>query len=395
MRPGEDDGAVIARIGALSAVAGEFGLATPCGWGRLAMKDVPALLEAHARLSRPVGHPNGYEASFSWPEGVARIPDDDWTQAALDTFGVRYDAVDTHGWYHNLDPTVEQLATHLSPGDLLIDFSGGTGILLNRLFLRIFDRPIGALIVDASQKFLRVAVEHFHEDTRVGVRLLRYLKEERRLQLLDEVLEPPLLDRKADAIVSTNAIHLYTNLDETLEAWARVLQPGGRVFINSGNVRNPDAATNEWILDETVYVVHEVATGIVRTNPRFEKYCDVLLDEDRVGRYLEYRDRVFVPPRPLDLYVHALGCAGFDVVEVTKETITATIDDWFDLLTAYHESVLGWVGGTEKIDGSPPSEEAVADRLALIKESLDAIFGARPEFRCCWTYIQAVCRGDA
>ena len=44
----------------------------------------------------------------------------------------------------------------------------------------------------------------------------------------------------------------------------RALRPGGTVFINSGNIRNPRARANEWILDETVWVINEVAEGLVR-----------------------------------------------------------------------------------------------------------------------------------
>ena len=392
---GDEEAATRARIAALSELVGEFGVATSCGWGRLATTHVDALLETHSRHSRALAGAGDVRPAFDWPAGVSRIPDEEWTQAPLDTFGLRYDSVDAHGWYRNLDPTVTQLARDLQDGDLLIDFSGGTGILLNRLLMRIFDRPVGVLIVDASQKFLRVAVEHFREDPRVGVRLLRYLREQNRLEFMDEVLGPALLERQADAIVSTNAVHLYTNLDETLASWARVVRPGGRLYINSGNLRNPDAAANEWILDETVYVVHEVATGIARTKPRYQAYRDVLHDAERLQKYLDFRDRVFAPPRPLELYTSALHEAGFDVVGVTHETIAADVDDWFDLLTAYHEPVLGWVGGTEKVDGVAPSEEAVADRLALIRDSLDAIFGHRPGFKCCWTYIEGRRREDS
>jgi hypothetical protein len=35
------------------------------------------------------------------------------------------------------------------------------------------------------------------------------------------VVGPGLLDRGADAITSTSAIHLYYDLDETLASWAR------------------------------------------------------------------------------------------------------------------------------------------------------------------------------
>jgi len=49
-----------------------------------------------------------------------------------------------------------------------VDYSGGTGILLDRLKLRIFDRKAGILIADASPRFLRVALEKFAKDQRVG-----------------------------------------------------------------------------------------------------------------------------------------------------------------------------------------------------------------------------------
>jgi hypothetical protein len=41
------------------------------------------------------------------------------------------------------------------------------------------------------------------------------------------------------------------------------------------------------------------------------------------------------------------------------------------------------------VDGRPPSKEAVADRLGLIRHSMDILFGGRTGFRACWTYITA------
>jgi hypothetical protein len=161
------------------------------------------------------------------------------------------------------------------------------------------------------------------------------------------------------------------------------------VRINSGNIRNPQAAENEWIIDETVYVVHEVATGLVRTDPRYEPYRAVLDEPDRMQAYLAYRDRVFLAPRPLEVYVEALLGSGLTVDEVTERTIEADVQEWYEFLAAYADAVLGWVGGSEKVDGVPASPEAAADRLALLRAALDVIFGGRPTFLCCWTYISA------
>ena len=114
--------------------------------------------------------------SFDWG-GLERIPDEDWVSQPADAFGLHYDTVENHGWYRNLDLTVEQLAQDLGDGQVLIDYSGGTGILLDRLRLQIGDRRIGMVIVDSSPKFLRIALDRFRSDERVAFRRLRYLKE--------------------------------------------------------------------------------------------------------------------------------------------------------------------------------------------------------------------------
>jgi ubiquinone/menaquinone biosynthesis C-methylase UbiE len=315
------------------------------------------------------------------------VPDEEWASESVDTFGLAYDTVEHHGWYRNLDWTVEQLASALTDGQLLVDYSGGTGILLDRLKLRVFDRAIGMLIVDSSAKFLRVAVEKFKTDERVGFRLIRYLKDRRRLQYMDEVFEPPLLDRGVDVIVSTNAIHLYFDLPQTLQSWARVLKPEAKVFINSGNIRNPNARPNEWILDETVWVIHEVAEGLVRTDPKYARYRPALDDSERMAAHMAHRDKVFLAPRPLAYYLETLESEGFAIDAVTDRTILASVDDWFELMSAYHEAVLGWVGGSVKVDGKPPTEDAIRDRLDLIRHSIDVLFGGRKDFKACWTYI--------
>src|SRR5262245_59787900 len=386
LQPGEAHDVTRRRIATAAEAVPEFGLATPCGWGRLPPRLVPELIAAHAELTRAVGDPARHRGfAFDWGD-FQRIPEEDWVEQPVDAFGLHYDTVENHGWYRNLDLTVEQLAADLADGQVLIDYSGGTGILLDRLRLRIFDRQVGMLIVDSSPKFLRVALDRFRSDARVAFRRLTYLKDERRLQYVDEVVPPGF---QADTLVSTNAIHLYDDLDNTLRGWARVLRPGAKVRINSGNLRNPRAAENEWIIDETVYVVHEVATGIVRTDDRYARYRPVLEDEDRLLAYLDYRDRVFLAPRPLEYYEDALRRAGFELDETTERTIEADVEEWYEFLAAYADAVLGWVGGSAKVDGEAASEEAAADRLRLLHDSLVVIFGGRPTFRSVWTYITA------
>jgi ubiquinone/menaquinone biosynthesis C-methylase UbiE len=378
------------RLAVARRFVADFGIATECGWGRRAPATVPELLRLHRELSDAVHQPRDLSSRFQWVNGFERVPDEDWTRQPVDTFGLHYDTVENHGWYRNLDPTVEDLARQLGEGDVLIDYSGGTGILLDRLKLRIFDRQVGMLIVDSSPKFLRVALDKFGHDERVAFRLLRWLKEPGRLQFLEEVLEPALLTRGVDALASTNAIHLYLDLPETVASWARVLRPGGRVFVQSGNIRNPHARPSEWILDETVWAIHEVATGLVRNDPRYAAYRPLLDDEARMQAHVAYRDRVFLPVRPLDYYLRCFQHAGFAVEDVAARTIEARVEDWFQFLSAYHEGVLGWVGGSARVDGRAAGDDAVRDRLALIRHSMDTLFGGRQAFRCCWTYIECV-----
>jgi SAM-dependent methyltransferase len=363
-----------------------FGAASDCGWGRGGSTAVDILLELHRDVSQslPAADLSG---GFAWPDGFVRVPDEEWTKAEVHESGVAYDNVDEHGWYSNLNTIVDLLAAHLRDGDLLMDYSGGTGILLDRLRLRIFDRQVGVLIVDAGAKFLRVAHDKYQDDPLVALRLLRFIREEKRLQTLDEVLEPALLERGVDAIAVANAIHLYPNLAEVADIWNRTLRPGGKVFVCTGNLRNPRAAPGEWILDETVWVINDIAEGLVRSDPRYAQYRPVLDDTARMAAHAKTRDRVFLKPRTLAEYTDTLAAAGLPVTDVSEETIVADVKEWFEFLAAYHDAVLGWVGGTKKLDGADPTPEAVQDRLAIMRAAMDTIFGGRQTFNACWTYL--------
>ena len=326
-----------------------------------------------------------------WPPTFERVPPDDWVERPPETLALTYDTVQDHGWYRNLDRTVDEVAAVLQPGRILLDYSGGTGILAERLLAELPALELGVLIVDSSPKFLRVALDKLGGHERVAFRLIRYLKDERRLETVQEVVGEALRRRGVDIVTSTNAIHLYYDLDDTLRSWRDLLVPGGRAFVQSGNIGVPDLPEDAWIIDETVEAINAAAAELVREDERYARYRDGLGDGVRMSAYEELRRKFFLPVRPLEHYVGALEGAGLRIVEVAHLPIEARTEEWADFLAAYHEGVLGWVGGSERIEGTPPSDSAVADRLALLRESIEQVFDG-PTFSAVWTYLHAVRR---
>lgn len=323
--------------------------------------------------------------SFAWPPGFRRVPDEDWTRAPVDTLAEKYNRVERHGWYANLDPTVEDLRSWLREGDVWLDYSGGTGILIDRVLQARPDGGFGVVNVDSSPKFLALSLQKLGHDPRVAFRLLRFLKEERRLQLLDEALDAALVGR-VDALSSTNAIHLYHDLPDTLRSWHRVLRPGARVHVQSGNVAAA-GPEGRWIIDETVEAIGRAARDLVRAQPRYAAYRSALEDAGRMARHDEVRKKFFLPARPLSYYVDALREAGFGDVRVETRPVRARTREWFEFLQVYHEGVLGWVGGSERVEGHAPSEQALDDRRDLMWDSLRQVVGGRDAFEATWTYV--------
>ncbi|HUH14341.1 MAG TPA: class I SAM-dependent methyltransferase, partial [Gaiellaceae bacterium] len=238
-----------------------------------------------------------------WPPGFARVPDEDWVREPPETLALKYDTVQDHGWYRNLDRTVADLREDLRAGDILLDYSGGTGILAGRLLEEVPERGFGILIVDASAKFLRVALEKLGGHERVAFRLIRYLKAERRLETVQEVVGRELVERGVDAVASTNAIHLYYDLEDTLRSWHDLLRPGRRAFVQSGNIGVAELPEDAWIIDETVEAIHAAAVALVRESDEWAAYRGVLDDERRTAAYDGVRRKLFLPVRPLDHYL--------------------------------------------------------------------------------------------
>ncbi len=322
-----------------------------------------------------------------WPAGFDRIEDDPWTKQPLSELARGYDQLGGHGWYDNLDPSVEEVLDFLGDGHIVVDYSGGTGLLGDRLLERAGDRSIGVLNVDASAKFLRLALDKHGADERTAFRLIRYQPEVRRLESLDEVVGIQLL-RGVAAIVSANAIHLYYDLADTLRAWRRVLRPGGRAMIQSGNIAPAHPDTGEWIIDETVHALAAEAARIVSEDDSFSQYRASLADPVCMDSHDALRKRYFLPVRPLSVYTDALKVAGFEVLETREQVFDVDVGEWMEFLGVYHDGIVGWMGGSPKVEGTEPSDESVADRLRVLDMAAKTVFGA-DAFPARWTYITA------
>jgi SAM-dependent methyltransferase len=326
--------------------------------------------------------------SFQWPNGFTPVPHEAWVATQLEELAQKYDTVEEHGWYDNLNPSVDDLLAQSGSNILVLDYSGGTGILARRLLAKPNTERFGVLIVDSSPKFLRLALEKSKMDSRVGYRLIRFLKSERRLETLTEVVDQTIWERGVDAVVSTNAIHLYYGLDDTLRGWFDILRSGGIAYVQSGNIRNPDSAPDTWIIDETVEYIHRAAIEIVKEHPDFTEYRDVLTDVEYMQAHDKLRAKYFLPVRHVDYYQDAFERVGFKVRSRVVKTFDALVTDWYDFLAVYHEGVLGWVGGAEKISGQSATEAEVIQRKRLMRMAMDKIFDGKNSFRASWTYFQ-------
>tara|TARA_B100001093_G_scaffold484692_1_gene518362 strand:+ start:162 stop:1160 length:999 start_codon:yes stop_codon:yes gene_type:complete len=327
--------------------------------------------------------------AFDWSTQFPRWPSEAWAEAPLETLALKYDTVEQHGWYDNLNLTVEQILSEVQDGETVIDYSGGTGILAKRLLDASPERQYGIIIADSSPKFLRLALEKFRDESRLAFRLIRYLKDERRLQTLDEVIDADGLGALADNLVSTNAIHLYYGLVDTMTSWKRMLRPGGRVYIQSGNINNPDAAKGSWIIDETVEHIHRAAVDMVRDQDEYKDLRSALENHTFMDAHDRLRAKYFLPVRPLETYTNAINEAGLSVVDVQCRSIAARVDEWNSFLSVYHEGVLGWVGGAQKITGEPAPSDVIERRKNMIRKAMDIVFEGRDTFDANWTYIRA------
>jgi hypothetical protein len=141
------------------------------------------------------------------------------------------------------------------------------------------------------------------------------------------------------------------------------------------------------LIDQTVNEISKLSFDIVKENPKYFKYINLMEDFEYINKHNVLRDKYFLPIRPINFYTDELIKNGFKIVEVKTIDVNAKVDEWFDFLKVYHEGIIGWIGGSKKITGIEPSEDEVNDRVEIIKLALTEMFNNQNDFKACWNYI--------
>lgn len=316
---------------------------------------------------------------------MERVLDKSIFRTEISDFALDYDNVKNHTWYDNLDYLISLSKSYFNGDDFIMDYSCGTGIFPERLIAQTSDYP-KILMVDSSPKYLSLAYNKFADNDKFYFRLMNFLRTEKRLQRLEEIFEDNY-QNFLNGIVCTNAIHLYPNIYETIDSWNKMLLKGGKLLINSGNIYNPMMNSQSKLIDQTVEEINNVSSEIVRGESRYNKYYEYIENMDYKNKHDELRKKYFLPVRDINEYVEALRRNNFKIIEIKAIDLDVKVSEWYDFLKVYHEGVLGWVGGAEKITGIKPTNEQITDRLDLIKESLQIIFNGDNNFKACWNYI--------
>lgn len=107
----------------------------------------------------------------------------------------------------------------IHPGDVVVDVGSGAG----------FDSLIAARKVGPEGRVVGIDMtDEMIEKAQSGANTMGVANTEFRRGLADSL---PIEDNFADVLISNGVLNLTTDKSKTLKEWARVLKPGGRLFI--------------------------------------------------------------------------------------------------------------------------------------------------------------------
>jgi arsenite methyltransferase len=107
----------------------------------------------------------------------------------------------------------------IHPGDVVVDVGSGAG----------FDSLIAARLVGPEGRVVGIDMtDEMIAKAQYGAKIMGAANAQFRQGLADDL---PLPDDFADVLISNGVLNLTPDKNKTLEEWARVLKPGGRMFI--------------------------------------------------------------------------------------------------------------------------------------------------------------------
>ena len=305
-----------------------------------------ALIELHRAVTTPIEPVDaaGRRLRLAGRAGTAS-PTTTGSTSPIDAFGAAYDSVDHHGWYRNLDPTVEELSHLLADGDVLIDYSGGTGILA---------RPAEAADV-------RHPGRRRHRRQLAEVPAGRAREVPRRSEgrpaaaALPEGREAPPAARRGARARAARAGRRRDRVDQRHPPLPRPGRHGQRRGCGCCGPAATSSSTR----------ATSATRGPAAASGSSTRRCGWSASSPRVWCAPTRRTPPTAPISttrsacaPTPPTATACSCspgrststsrrsssAGLKVESVREASIEAGVQDWYELLVAYHDAVLGWVG---------------------------------------------------
>jgi hypothetical protein len=129
--------------------------------------------------------------------------------------------------------------------------------------------------------------------------------------------------------------------------------------------------------------------AIVQEDSSYQSLRQSLANREYMAAHDKLRQKYFLPVRELSYYTNCIESAGFQIEDVHCQPIKAKVADWYSFLEVYHEGVLGWVGGAQKVTKNAAPPELITMRKELMWKGMERIFEGRDFFDAVWTYITA------
>lgn len=173
--------------------------------------------------------------------------------------------------YHE---TIESTRTHLSPGDVVLDYACGTGIITNQIAHSV--KEVHA--IDISSKMIDVAQREADER---GIENVHYAR--------STIFEASYEQRAFDVILAFNILHLLEDTRGVVQRISELLKPGG-LFISA----TPCMGEKKSLLSGMFFLLSKTGIAPYIRFPTFSELEGLIAGGDL--QIIETRDLHQTPP---------------------------------------------------------------------------------------------------